>query len=739
MSMWSQDEIQLFNDLQQAIFGEINWIRSDMHRKGIGEPLPVVSATLIDQSGDGFLYQFAVGTLYKKIPIDTSVSYSNEEHGIPFIFGQIEFCNKDEDILHIHFDEFIGDDLAGGRLIFDLTYLLEKLSQALTSIKDNPEDYNIDLIKKLLHNNGDVGRKKVKHRYDLNKFQLKALEKALGSDILYIWGPPGTGKTTALGVLTHEFVQRGKRVLLTSHTNVAVDTALNSVLACSIKFNQRHKLLRYGHFSTEINDKVPGVDEAVERIVQREHLDLRKAVLDLGSEVMEEKEMKHKKDMNTRMLLRYIMSKAHQSDISEDKITKGKKINAELQTIVYQAVEEAAVIGTTLTKLYSDSQLDAYLENIDVLIIDEVSCASVPQVINAAGKTDRSLILVGDFNQLPPIVQSDMPWVETQLGTNIFEYAKLDNAMQEYPKRPILQTQYRMHPDICTIVNQLFYWGKLNTAANKILKNIPISSRKQPMSPSDGAVFLIDTSGFDARNETKEETRMNIKHAQIISYIVGRIQADTTVGILTPYRGQRRIIKQVLENLEKSKENVANLDVAVNTIHSFQGQERDVIILDLCDAPPVPPHFLNEKKHRALPMLLNVALSRAKKRLMIIAHADTFRKHLPGGLVTKMLGIADRWGQAIKLTDLDQLDLIFASIGSEWPATKRMYELSTVREMAKDYLFVQWRGEIYPIDKVEGHRVRINKQISSGNVTITVPINEIEALKRGQEMEQIIM
>ena len=201
----------------------------------------------------------------------------------------------------------------------------------------------------------------------------------------------------------------------------------------------------------------------------------------------------------------------------------------------------------------------------------------------------------------------------------------------------MLETQYRMHPVIGDLVSRAFYDGRLHhgdtTAQRQVL------AAKHPFAGQ--ALIVYDTAGATrAAHSGSGYSRANEKAAAFGAELVRQAQADglNDIGVIAPYVEQARLYRSLLG------------DVECHTVHRFQGHEKDMILFDATDATPLDPGILlvGDRSSDAAP-LLNVSLSRARAKLVILADVDYFEQRAPGSLIQRLLADARATGEYYRL------------------------------------------------------------------------------------------
>ena len=430
----------------------------------------------------------------------------------------------------------------------------------------------------------------------LNEAQQVAVAHALAAhEVAIIHGPPGTGKTTAVVELIQQAVARGEKVLACAPSNLAVDNMLERLVA------QRVKVVRVGHPA-------------------RVTAELRQHTLDLMVENHYDVQLARKMHREAHQLFAKVGHWTRSKPLPGEKRNmreEGKALLAEAKELEKMAVERildaADVICATTTGI-SEEILGSRV--FDMAVIDEAGQGIEPAAwiaILRAGK----LVLAGDHCQLPPTVISE----EAQrhgLGVSLLE--RLMNLWDGRMSHR-LEVQYRMHEQIMAFSSRMFYDGSQvadSTVRDHLLVDLP-HVRREPL--TETAVTFIDTAGagYDEEKEEDGFSRFNLDEAKLA---VAQVQTLLAAGVLpeeialiSPYAAQVRLLREMLGAGEEAA-------VEVNSVDGFQGREKEVIIVSLVRANQAGEiGFLADTRR------MNVALTRARRKLIIIGDSATITAH----------------------------------------------------------------------------------------------------------------
>ena len=426
----------------------------------------------------------------------------------------------------------------------------------------------------------------------LNASQQRAVNKTLCCrDVMVVHGPPGTGKTTTLVEAVYETLRREPQVMVCAQSNAAVDWI------CGKLIDRGVPVLRVGN-PARVDDKVLSATYERQFEAHPDYPELwgvRKAIREVSAG-------------------RRRMSRADASALS-NRLHNLRRRAVELEVkIQVEIFESARVVASTLVG--SDN---AVLKGrrFTTLYIDEAGQALEAACWIAIRKADR-VIFAGDHCQLPPTVKS----VEAEragLSRSLMESVvdKCRSAVE------LLTVQYRMNEAIMRFSSDWFYGGRLQAAEEVKCRGIL---------DFDSPVEWLDTSEMDFSEKYVSATggRVNPDEGEFMldsleAYIkrIGekRVEDENLdFAVISPYKAQvswlRRNAKKrnVLRRL-KGK-------IAINTIDGFQGQERDVVFISLVRSNDDGKiGFLSDLRR------MNVAMTRARMKLVIIGSAATLTRH----------------------------------------------------------------------------------------------------------------
>ena len=453
----------------------------------------------------------------------------------------------------------------------------------------------------------------------LNPTQERAVNEVLwAKDVAIVHGPPGTGKTTTLVEAINETLMRESQVLVCAQSNMAVDWISEKLVDRGIN------VLRIGN-PTRVNDKMLGF--TYERRFES-HADypqlwaIRKAIRELRKNRKKGSENYHQK-------MDKLKSRAAEIEL---------RINAEL-------FGEARVIACTLV-----GSAHHLLEGMKfgTLFIDEAAQALEAACWIPMRRASR-VILAGDHCQLPPTVKS-IAALRAGLGKTLMERI----AENKPEVVTLLKIQYRMNDEIMRFSSDWFYGGKVESAPQIKYRSVLDYDHPITWIDTSNEENQITIEGEDAPEDSAStassvsaanlNSDLNFKE-QFVGESFGRInkaEAELTlltlaeyftkigkqrvleeridVGIISPYRAQVQYLKKLIKKYEFFKP--YRRLISVNTVDGFQGQERDVILISLVRSNDEGQiGFLKDLRR------MNVAMTRARMKLIILGNKDTMTKH----------------------------------------------------------------------------------------------------------------
>ncbi len=446
----------------------------------------------------------------------------------------------------------------------------------------------------------------------LSAEQAIASEHATREGLRFVWGPPGTGKTATLAATVSALAWAGRKTMVVAHSNVAVDVAMvrvaemltNSPLIYEskvLRVGTPHLTEMYGHpeiLPSEITlQKYPELADSIHRL-QDERARLSALLLTAPSK---EPVLQSLADVRRQLLV----------------------LNGRLSEEEDELVRGAQVVGCTLAKAILDGTLWSWPK--DALIVDEASMAALPYLMALVTEPPTTVACFGDFRQLPPVAVSRSAAAQAWFGRDVFEVAGVIERIEagdDDPRLAILRTQYRMGETIAEAVSRVAYFSLLSTHVDAVERARQICE----IAPEDGReVVLVDTASLGALAQTESDvqlfSRFNLRTGALAASLAGQLGATgRTVAVISPYRAQVSFVHALTRSMR---------NVAAATMHRFQGSERDAVVLDLVDAPPLRgPSQLTGKNEDLTLRLLNVGISRARGKLIVLGDFGFFQSAL---------------------------------------------------------------------------------------------------------------
>ncbi len=518
-----------------------------------------------------------------------------------FVTGVVNSVKDNEMVITLNageLPEWVNRKNLGVQLLFD-EKVYKEMTAAIQFLLETDDKNILQLKETLLGNkNAEFEQKSLFTNPYLNTKQNEALNKILSAkDLAIIHGPPGTGKTTTLVQTIIYTLNTEKQVLVTAQSNAAVDLLVEKLHQKGIN------VVRLGHpariteeiLETTLDTRFARHDSyknlrAVKRQAQEYRNLAQKYKRKFGKEEREQRQLLYKE---ARQLTKEVeqLSFYIESDI----------------------LDKAQVIACTL--------IGAAQENIKgrkfkTVFIDEASQALEPASWIPVLKAQR-VIFAGDHYQLPPTIKS------YRAAKEGFQETLFEKAIRRNNADVMLNVQYRMHQKIMQFSSQQFYKNELK--ADEKVANHSIME-------TDNVFEFIDTAGtgfFEQRNDNSKsisnlhEVTILFKH--LLAYIeeieaYDAVRNLKSIGIISPYKEQCTALKKSLSENDYIPAYIKNI-IDINTIDAFQGQERDVIYISLVRSNEKNDiGFLSDIRR------MNVALTRARKKLIVIGDSATISK-----------------------------------------------------------------------------------------------------------------
>lgn len=533
-------------------------------------------------------------------------------------------------------DEFLGPTVSRATFLLDPTFLLRFNYQSIRELDAQRTDVGAAVATLCSSSRVDVeSEERLGGTVEgLNGDQRRALEVGAQSRLSYVWGPPGTGKTTTLGALAGSLALAGRRVLIVSPYNVAVDEA-----ALSVGSRVPSQLVvRFGRASERVREAGIDLESRLEELARQS--DLLDAARKLVATVMSGNHPEgHRPPERVRQALDLLGAYLVANSPALDRETQ-KRISRSIRSLrqAFRAreadlVNGSRIVATTMAlAMVSPLVLDRAFDHV---IVDEASVVRAAEAALLCARTAARTTFFGDPRQLPAIVVASTPATAQWLARNPFDLAEIGRPADATGNCVLLREQHRMAPPIREVVSRLFYEGALVDGARV---------------PKSGMVRVVDTSNSGATMTSRmvkmSRSRENLVHRKVVADVIRAIRREAPgrrVLVLSPFKAQQRafVTEPATNRLDH---------VRFETIHSSQGSEADVVILDLVVAEGrrrSPSRMLATSWNQHLANLLNVATSRAKQQLVVVAHTEHVRDVYDGQLLGKYLEQVESAGDCV--------------------------------------------------------------------------------------------
>ncbi len=528
-----------------------------------------------------------------------AVLFSNHDAEHDRVEGTISNVNQNRLKITLKVDE-LPDWARDGKLGIDLLFddnSYDEMNDALKMAHDMRENGKNNEAKQRLIRTLTGQREATFHdkgfeilNPKLNNSQNKAVNNILAAnELAIIHGPPGTGKTTTLvQAIKASIKQYGKQILVTAPSNTAVDLLTEKLAAEGLE------VLRVGNPS-----KVSEAMMSMTLDSKIQNHEMMKNAKKLKKQAQEYKSMAHKYKRSfgraEREQRKALFDEAHRIM---------KEVDKTQEYITDDLFKKAQIITATLVGAnnYAVRKFEYH-----TIVIDEAGQALEPACWIPILKAQK-VIMAGDHCQLPPTIKSQEA-AKGGLAKTLFE-----KCIELHPDSvALLETQYRMNQSIMGYSSKVFY-------ENKLIADASVINHK--LFDGDLAIEFIDTAGCSFEEKIEGTSATNPDEANLlINYLgnylnINKIDSSASIAIISPYKKQVDILKENISQMLDYEHYKSS--ITVNTIDSFQGQERDIVVISLCRSNSKREiGFLSDIRR------MNVAMTRARKKLVIIGDSAT--------------------------------------------------------------------------------------------------------------------
>jgi len=471
---------------------------------------------------------------------------------------------------------------------FNPSFILNNLEEFLLDMERKPTDIaRMVYSKTILPPSETIGIESD----TLNREQTEAVSQMLSSPVYLLWGPPGTGKTTTIASAVLNWMKRGKSVLIVCTSNAAVDVAMRAIIQQS-SVMEHEKILRMGQ---TLDPTVQGVTYQGKLIAANPALAAKT-----------QKAQRRLQEIRELLANRNLQSDKRQQLFAEidEKETTLTAFNEQVKEALPGIDAKVLVAGCTLASMVLQPTFRK--KGFDVVIVDESSMAPLLFSLSASFLAKSHIVYAGDPKQLPPIVQSKHSSALKWFGKNIYDWFDVESkAVSDPSDNDMLLRQYRMTNEIGSFVSRLMYGGRLQNGVER--NGTPVE-------------FIdVGKQWQTTHYSVAEESYFHLSSIPIIHALQKREDFDELL-LLTPFRPQRSLLSAIAFDLISQK---TSLKASASTIHRSQGAEADTVIVDLTTHSPKEIVSFFKDQHSS--KLFNVAVSRAKERLIIIGSMEMLK------------------------------------------------------------------------------------------------------------------
>ncbi|TDQ13533.1 putative DNA helicase [Algoriphagus boseongensis] len=532
----------------------------------------------------------------------TQDGYTGSEYRVNGVVNQ---AKNDTLIITLQADE-VPDWMESGKLGVDLLFdeaSYREMENALKKVISS-ENLRLSELRDIAYGQNPVKFQQITSLdfSDLNFSQNQACQKIESAkDFAIVHGPPGTGKTTTLIAAISRAVELGLSILVTAPSNAAVDLLVEKLIDRGIS------ALRLGH-PARVEEKILNQTLDAKIAFHKSYRDLKKLRKEAESYLRLAKQYKRNfgpEEKAQRKLMYQEVSRIREA---------ASHLEDYIRTDIFQKTQ---VFASTLVGS-SSFQLKGMV--FDVVFIDEAAqgleAATWIPILKA-----KKVVLAGDHCQLPPTIKS------YEAGKQGLSKTLFEKIIQRQPESSqMLEVQYRMAESIMGFSNQWFYGEKLEAAE---------STQSHFFNSEESVLEWIDTagSGYSDQVEAESLSTFNPEEARFackyLNDTIKRIgiarfkENKWTIGLIAPYSAQVRMLRHLIFETFEFPNLRAFADlITIDTVDGFQGQERDLMMISLTRSNEKGEiGFLSDERR------MNVALTRAKRKLILIGDSGTLTQH----------------------------------------------------------------------------------------------------------------
>lgn len=576
-----------------------------------GEPLPETEITVGDlvmvSRRDPLMSDNPTGTVVQKTNYSITVAFDNPRS---FLFRK---------------------DLRMDLYVNDITY--QRMKDALKTLQE--ADGRLAELRNIIVGLNSPAKPKETEvtqwfNQKLNESQKKAVTNALGAkDFHLIHGPPGTGKTTTAIEVIEQAVADDQKVLTTAASNTAVDNILDFLLDRGIS------AVRVGH-PARVTPKLKehtldSLIEQNEKYQQAEKLRNEAFAKKEEQDEYTRPSGKYRRGMSNTKIKKLaeegkgsrgvpqerIREMARWIDIEEEVDQLFEEADELREQAVNEILDKKQVICTTNSTSGSDLLRDRLF---DLVVIDEATQATEPSCLVPITHA-KKVVMAGDHRQLPPTVKNRKA-AEKGLNDTLFE-----RLAENHPDiKNLLEVQYRMHEKIMSFSDEEFYRGDLSAderVKDHTLEDFELDvnafgNEVAPILDPHEPVVYVDTVERDASERTRQgsTSKENPEEALIVEQLTYNLlrsgMEPQDIAIISPYNDQVDLIDQKIDTE----------DLEIKSVDGFQGREKEVVIISLTRSNANNAIGFLEDVRR-----LNVSLTRARRKLIVIGDSSTISNH----------------------------------------------------------------------------------------------------------------